>query len=259
MSNQYFNFNYDPTRQGFDTSSWRTLYGSAVVGGNQLRLFNTAIVHYGDILRGDAEFNLNLSAPTIGADRKFGFISLGRNAYIYFKILNTIFTAEISDGVTAYSSVIDWQSAWTGVNTNYRIKWEAGTATFYVGETFQAALNDTYSLDIPVIQVPGDPLSLYLSNNSTDGLFLNIITVKSIQSYLMNEGNEDSSFESIISDVDRITITDVVTMAPATTMGVNVSDTVNIPDVPTVATLTETVSVVDSVSVPNVVVNITRI
>src|SRR3990167_4177046 len=98
MSNQYINLYYDPVREGFDPSTWRALYGQPVVGSNQLMIKESAMLHYGDILRGDSVISLKIPAPVIGANRKFGFIQFNKNSYAYFKILNGALTAETSNG-----------------------------------------------------------------------------------------------------------------------------------------------------------------
>lgn len=206
MSNQYFNFYYSPTRQGFDASIWHTLFGGpAVSSGGRLLITDSAFVHYGDILRGDAVFNMNVPAPAGGLSRKFGFYQPNKNAYAYFKISGAAFTAECSDGTNSTSSVIAWQTAWTNTNTEFRVKWEAGTATFFVGGVQQAVIQD--------ISVSGDPMSLYVANETSDTIFLNYIDVKTIQSYILNEGNEDTVFgEKYVYVSDIITVADVPTM-----------------------------------------------
>lgn len=230
MSNQYFNLYYSPARQGFDSSTWRTLLGAPLVTSNRLVLNDAAIIHYGDILRGDAVFNINIPAPAVGADRKFGFYLPGKEAYAYFNISGVALTASCSNGTTTTNSSITWQSAWTDTNTEFRIKWEAGTATFFVGGIQQAIIQD--------ISVSGDPMSLYVSNNSNDSLFLSYITAKTIQSYIMSEGNENSSFELLAYESEQINITEAVTMliptlfAPAAGGnlfdGITLSESVNV-------------------------------
>lgn len=247
MSNQYFNFSYDPVRQGFDASSWRTLYGNPVVSGTRLDLQNSTIIHYADILRGDAVFSLNIPAPSVGDSRQVGFIHYNKGAYIYFNILNDVLTAATSNGTTSNSVAITWQDAWTDVDTEFRIKWEAGTATFFIGGAQQAIISD--------VTVPGDPLSLYLSNSSPDGWFLDYIIVKSIQSYLMNEGNDDSVFGPIISEFDRVIVSESLTMMiPVlfTGQGTAPSDQINITESVTVTNEFGFTSVVDNITITDV-------
>lgn len=205
MSNQYFNFYYSPTRQGFDSSSWRALIGAPISSGGRLLLTGASMIHYGDILRGDATFNVNIAAPGPGLSKKFGFYQPNKNAYAYFYINGASLTAETSDGVNTTSVSITWQSAWTNTNTDFRVKWEAGMATFYVGGIQQAITSN--------ISVTGFPMSLYVANESQDTLILNYIDVQSIQSYMMSEANEDAVFaEKYVYIASGITITEAVTM-----------------------------------------------
>jgi len=212
MANQYYNLNYSPIAQGFDSGTWRKLYGDVSVVANKLQLTKAAIIHYGDILRGDAIFNINIAAPFASGDSKFGFIQYSKNTYAYFKINGPVLTAETSDGVTAYSEVIQWQASWTDTDTDFRIKWESGSVKFYIGGQLMVTICESNLLNIPVSVVPNDPMSLYISSDSTDLFLLNFITVKSIQSYLMSEGNDNSVFEPFVTESDRIAISESNTM-----------------------------------------------
>lgn len=190
MSNQYFNFYYSPTRQGYDSSTWHTLFGNPVASGNKLLLSDAAMLHYGDIVRGDASFGLNIAAPAAGTVKKFGFYQPGKNAYAYFQINESFFTGECSNGTNTTSVAITWQSAWTTTNTDFRVQWEAGTVTFFVGGVQQAVIQD--------ISVSGDPMSIYVANEAQDTITLNYIDVKSIQSFMMSEGNENAIFNEYL-------------------------------------------------------------
>jgi len=230
MSNQYYNLNYSPIAQGFDAGTWRKLYGDVSVVANKLQLTKAAIIHYADILRGDAIFNINIAAPFASGDSKFGFIQYSKNTYAYFKITGPVLTAETSDGVTAYSEVIPWQTIWTDVNTDFRIKWESGSVRFYVGGQLMVTITESNLLNIPVSVVPNDPMSLFIQSDSTDLFLLNFITVKAIQSYLMSEGNDDSVFEPFVTESDRISISEAVTVASAAAMAVSKFDSVGITE-----------------------------
>ncbi len=204
MSNYYINLYYDPQRQGYDTSVWRTLNGDPIVGGNRLQLALSSIVHYGDILRGDITMNMNISVPTSGDLRSFGLYQPNRGAYIYFDITGTTFSAKTSDGTNSYSTSITWQSAWSSADTDFRILWEGGTAKFYVGGVHQASITD--------VSVPGDPLSFYITNGNVDTISLKYINAKGIQSFFLNEALENSAFQSAVVEQDRINISEAVTM-----------------------------------------------
>lgn len=212
MANKYYNFYYDPVQQGFDALAWRTLYGSAPVVTNQLTLSNTAVIHLAQILRCDAYFNVTLTAPVSGDDKKFGLIQYNKNAYIYFHVYNDTLLAETSDGVTAYSTPITWATAWSGVPTEFRMKWEAGAVKFYVGGNLQTIIAYSAPLDIVESTVPGDPLSLFLSDfSSVTDLVLNYIDVKEIQSYILLTSNSGVVTGGVIRKEEEISITENIT------------------------------------------------
>lgn len=234
MSNQFYNFNYSPIAQGFDSSTWRKLYGDVSVVNGKLQFTRAAIIHYGDILRGDITFNINIAKPFVDGNTKFGLIQYSKNVYAYFSIDGPVLTACISDGIVSSSEVITWQDSWTDTDTDFRIKWEAGSVRFYINGQFYVILSHESSLDIISSEVPNDPMSLYISSDSTDLFLLNYITAKSIQSFLMSEGNDNSVFEPFVNESDRITITESVTIAHAADMSVNDNDSINITENKTV-------------------------
>jgi hypothetical protein len=214
MSNQYINFTYDPAQEGFDLDTWRLVYGDADIVGGQLQLTKAAIIHYGDILRGDAVFSINIAKPVLGDNSRFGFIQYNKNAYLLFQIVDGVLTAECSNGTTiASSAVIDWDDDWTDVDTEFRIKWEAGTATFFINKQFKAVFNDTYNLGVPVKLIPGSPMSLYATTDAPDLMLIDYIEVKGIQGFVMSEGNADSSFEMIVKESDKVRITENIVTA----------------------------------------------
>ena len=185
MANQYFNFYYDPVRQGYDTDTWKTLSGVPVVAANKLSLTSAGILHFADLKRGDVSFMINVAAPQAGDDRKIGIIEYNKGALLYFKIADDVLTAECSDGITTKSTIIDWVSDWTSTDTVFRIKWEAGVATFYVGGEFKVQLTNSSILDIPVISIPSDPMSLYVDNQTATALLITYIEVLGVESAIL--------------------------------------------------------------------------
>ncbi len=228
MSNQYINFSYNPARDGFSTSTWRDLYGTVSLVGGKLDFNKAAIIHYGDILRGDITFSLNIPAPLTGVDTTFGLNFINRGAHAYFSIVDKTLIAETSDGTNITSVVINWQSAWTGTDTEFRIKWEAGMVSFYVKGNLEACIND--------ISVSGDPMSIYIAADGVNSTILNYIDAVSVQSFVTSEGNSDSVFEPYVKTYERISITDVPTVTSITTMAINKFDSVNISESKTVNT-----------------------
>lgn len=230
MSNQYYNFNYSPVAQGFDNSTWRNLYGDVAVVNGKLQFTKASIIHYGDILRGDATFNINIAAPLADGDTRFGFIQYSKNTYAYFHISGSVLTAETSDGVTSSSVIIPWESQWTDTDTDFRIKWESGAVRFYIGGQLLVTIGESNLLEIPISVVPNDSMSLYLSSDSTDLFLLNYISIVGIHSFLMSEGNDNSVFEPFIAESDRVRITEVVTVAHVAAIDTNLFSPLSITE-----------------------------
>jgi len=63
MANDRINFYYDPAREGYDTTLWKTVSGVPSVSGGNVRLTAAKIIGYADIFKG--EINYNLIIPTV--------------------------------------------------------------------------------------------------------------------------------------------------------------------------------------------------
>jgi len=186
MSNQTFNFYYDPVRQGYDTDTWTTLSGAPVVAANKLSLTNAGILHFADLTRGDASFAITMAAPVAGDSAKIGFIEYNKGAFLYFNVTDDVLTVESSNGTISSTTVVDWNSDWTNTKTVFRIKWEAGMATFYIGSQFKLTLSDTYVLEIPTVLIPGDSMSLYVDKPSAGALLVSYIEAMGVQSSILS-------------------------------------------------------------------------
>jgi len=206
-------FYYDPIRQGYDTNSWKTISGAPAVTGNGRMVVDAGTgtdgiaVHYADFLKGDISFDVNVpSAPAGGDSRLFGVSAPGATAYIRFSI-GADLTCQTSDGITTTnSSAITWDSNWTGANTIFRIRWEAGTAKFFVSGTQVYSVSDA--------SVPHGPLSLYLFDNSTSAMTIGDMNVRGTQSFVMSPKTSDSTANNGSGNLSRfesITVTDVPT------------------------------------------------
>ncbi len=187
MSNQTINFLYDPARQGYDTQTWSLLSGiTPVASSGVLEINSSTIYHYGDCVRGDFVINLNIpNAPKNGDSRIFGLYSYSQGAYLIFNITNAVFSAQANDATNTNTTNITWQSAWTGTNTEFRIKWEPGLAYFYVGGAWQATISTSSATGNPTC-IPGGPMALYISNSNSDNLNMEYIRAQGIQSFFMN-------------------------------------------------------------------------
>ena len=221
------NFYYDPIRQGYDTNLWHTIFGvPAIVAGNRLSANNAAIVHYGDIMKGEFTFNLYVpDAPGGNDSRIIGLYEPSTSAYIVFTI-GTDLSGDVSNGSdTATTGAITWDSSWTGVNTNFRIRWEAGTAKFFVGDTQVGAISD--------VAVPAGPLSLYISDVSGTTMTVGDISAKNIQTYILNPKSGDTT---------------VYGGAVIVAQGVTVSENLSIVEYNYIPENTESVTVTENVS-----------
>lgn len=180
MSNQFFNFYYDPVRQGYDANTWSTLSGAPVVVANKLRLVNASAIHYADILRGEATFCVTMPTPVNGQDMAFGFMQYNKNAFARFRINDDQVIAEISNGGTDDFALCTWNTDWNNTPVEFKIKWEAGVVTFSIGGEKKWETTDR-------INIEGDPMSLYVYNNTAGAVPMDIsyIEVKGVQNLML--------------------------------------------------------------------------
>jgi hypothetical protein len=176
MSNQYYNFYYDPIRQGYDLDTWSTITGAPVVASNVLSLDAASVIHYADILHGDSTFSINISEPAAGDDIVFGFHDLNQVAGVGFRVTDDDLYADAFIGANITSTLIAWEAGWTDINTEFRVKWDAGRAIFYINGTERVVTSDE--------NVPGGTLNLYIKSDSTNPLSLNYIIVKGVQNLI---------------------------------------------------------------------------
>jgi hypothetical protein len=150
------NFVYDPYRQGYDTNLWQTLIGTPVDTGGRIIFNSAAAIHYGDILKGDINFDFYL--PDADNDCVFGLYQMTKKAYLVFSFSGGRLRIAASDGTTSsISGDITVESTWLNTNTNYRIRWESGSARFYVNDTQVGILTGD--------SIPRCTLSLYVFNS----------------------------------------------------------------------------------------------
>jgi hypothetical protein len=221
-----------------------------MVNGNRLSANNAAIIHYGDIMKGEFTFNLYVpDAPGGNDSRVIGLYEPNINAYIVFTI-SGVLSGDVSNGVdTATTGPIPWDSSLTGVNTNFRIRWEAGTAKFFIGDTQVGAITD--------IAVPSGPLSLYISDMSGTTMTIGDIQAKNIQTYILNPKSSDTTvYGGAILMYQGVTVSENVSLyqaqyTPGFTESLTISENVHIVQVADPAK-SETVTVSENVSLVRV-------
>lgn len=263
MSRNFYNFYYDPYRQGYDSTIWRTLWGTPSIVNNKLILNTATAIHFADVLRGQYTFSVNVpSAPSAGHSRSFGLYHPGKGAYALFDVTGSVFSVKTSDGSNSSSTTITWDSAWTAANIEYAIRWEPGTAKFFVNGVRVATISD--------ISVVGVPMSLYVSNNTWDDLSLAYIDCVGLQSYTMTPGPEDSATTTVFPTLgltaevsDAITVTESVTLlmytlnsivndAVTVTESVTMLVTTYVPEVSESVTVSESVDILITIINPSV-------
>lgn len=184
-------FTYDPSRQGYDTNSWRTISGTPVIVGGRLSVDSGAgsgaTIHYADFLKGDVSFNVNVPvSPGVDSARYFGLSTARQTQYIRFAITDHLHCETASNAATTVSDALTWDdSGWNDTNIEFRIIWVAGGARFLI--------NGTQVYQIYDESVPYGPLSLFISDESGSALTVGEIIVRETQSYVMNPVTSDTT------------------------------------------------------------------
>lgn len=206
---------YDPQRQGYDSSSWHTIFGAPTLVGGYLSFKQASTVGLADVRRGQAHFQMSVSAPAAGDQKIFGLFSISKNAYAYFKIADDVLTANVSDGTNTQSEEITWQSAWSSTSTTFTIRWQAGIATFFVNGSRMSAFGGD--------GVPNGPLSLYFKNENDTDLMVDYIEVIGAQSYILVQDNDDSVYAPAAFISEGLTLSESLTVDASKVPSVNES------------------------------------
>lgn len=173
------NFYYDPQRQGYDLTVWKTITGTPAISSNLLRMNTAAAVGFADIYSADLTINATFPvAPVAGQDKRIGFAQLNMGAYVGFKISGAKFYYEAASPDTTISQTeITWDATWTAAPVAFRILWENNQVKFYIkligsnNEAYVGAINNTVAL-------PKFPLSLYLKNANADNLDVTFVDLR---------------------------------------------------------------------------------
>lgn len=169
------NFYYDPVKQGYETTTFKTLGGVPAINGSILRLTSASTVHLADLYKCDMTIEMIVPvAPTAGHSRFFGFSNLALGSSLGFDITGLVFSAVATDnnGNTT-SVVIPFVADWAAVKTSYTIQWRGPQAIFLVNGQRVAKLTD--------LAVPKNAMSLYLSNQVADNMDVSGIDFKNIE------------------------------------------------------------------------------
>jgi len=162
-TNSRVKYSYDPTRQGYDTTVFKTVTGTPTTSGGAIRLNTAKIIGYGDLYRADQTLTVKVpTAPTSGDSRTFGFYQINDTASAVFKITGAVFSCECTFNGVTKNEVVTWQSGWTNTYTDFRIVFSGFSADFYVNGYRVAFINDS--------SVPKVSLSTYVDNANSDNV-----------------------------------------------------------------------------------------
>lgn len=183
----YTNFLYDPSRQGYDSSVWKTIFGTPGVSSDVLILQQAATIHLGDCMKGDFAFIMNIAnSPVGGESRRFGLYSPNLSAYAWFSIEGEQLLGQISDGTNSSEVAITWESAWSGANTEFKIHWDVGMVRFYIGGALKGTLSSN--------AIPKTPLAIYLSNANSDLMTIAAVNAVGVHTFMMHTDQGDATF-----------------------------------------------------------------
>lgn len=65
--NDRANFYYDPARQGYDTTLWKTITGTPTIASSKMRLNTAEILGYGDLFKAESTFKVNVPVAPVSA------------------------------------------------------------------------------------------------------------------------------------------------------------------------------------------------
>lgn len=179
-----YSFVYVPAIQGYDDATWATIEGTPTVFNNALHLNADACSTYLGVMRGEVTFRANVpSAPDANsAARIIGLNNFGTGQHAYFywdSVTDVVFGKVNGQNATGVGpgGEIEWNTAWTATDIDYKIRWEGGIVRFFIDNTEVA----TYSASATA-NVPNLPLNIYASNLTTDDMQVKSISMVGIQS-----------------------------------------------------------------------------
>jgi hypothetical protein len=172
----YQSFYYDPQRQGYEDTLWKTIAGVPAVVANNIVLNAATILGYDDLYQCRGVFSLTIpAAPTAGDDRAFGFAQLNAGLFVDFKIVGAVFSANCINGTLSSTAVIPWNTDWDATPTKFSIRWHGYDAIFYVNDIEMARLNSGNAGMVT------EPMSLYIKNANADDLLMHYVEALDIR------------------------------------------------------------------------------
>lgn len=243
------NFYYDPMRQGDGRNVWSWYTGDPFQSGGYLALLNGSGIMYYDCGKGSLSMTLSVPTDATVMDRQWGFKA--GDDYVLFDVSGGTFQAKAASTRSSQTSsqAITWDSAWTGADTTFMIRWEAGIATFYVNGVKRAQLSDA--------SIPYGPLSPYIFTDGNDLFYIKSVVGQGIHTLELNPvATAADALEPMGNVGDALTVTESVTRLVLSF--VNVSETPSLTESVTLLT-SSFISVVDTNTITEDVTSVTTI
>ena len=180
-------FYYDPQRQGYDTTLWKTLSGVPSVATNYIVLSEAAIIHYADLYQARVIYDVIIpAAPTLGDERAIGLAQVNNGDFVGFKIVDDVFSVTSNNSETSKSVVIAWKAIWSNTSIKLEIRWKGYKTEFFINGVKVATISSSTD------PVDGNndnglvlnPTSLYVANGNADDLSIVSINALDISQFI---------------------------------------------------------------------------
>lgn len=180
------NFVYDPKRQGYDTTLWKSLTGVPAIAADKIVLNAGSTLSYSDLMQCDLKVTIEIPlAPAAFDSRSFGFANVSKGAYLMFNINGVDFTGYANDGEGHTKILVfSFDPTWAGTAVTFGIKWRAGYADFSANGVNLISTEDTGTYRMSNIAVPSEPMGIYFSNANADNMKIGMIEAKNIQGFI---------------------------------------------------------------------------
>lgn len=193
MSNERISFYYDPAREGYNTSLWKTVAGTPSSIGTALRFNESKAIGYADLFKAEVTFAVNVPVkPTAGDVRSWGLEQITDNAFIKFDITDTVFSCQCNYNGINSKSVVVWDDAnWTATKVEFTIKWTGFTVEFLINGVNVASTGGYTGLSgwsgisgRTDDSIPHTSLSLFIDNENFDNMDVSYVEANNVQGYI---------------------------------------------------------------------------
>lgn len=181
----------DPAVDALSANIWVNENDNTIITGGKYQLNNTSLRTVPQFLYGEVDIKATIpSAPAAGHARTLGFkgVSVGNRGGLFFKVTDTIFTAEVysNDGTQLYSQAIPWNAAWTNTPISLIISHLDTNVTFIVRTAAGAADEHavSFSLVEPILletRIVEIAAPVFIDNDTVDNLLISYVALNNIQ------------------------------------------------------------------------------